>query len=122
MSRLTELTSKSNAKAFVFVRTTFAGFHRWKDAPESVAFLRAFHRHVFHVELTVHVTHDNREKEFFTLKEALDDYLAITWLNQKFEDSCEQVARNLSDRFQAFKVIVSEDGENGAAVINSNNQ
>lgn len=99
----------------VFVTTRFVGFHRWKDAPEQHAYLRNWHRHVFHVRLTVSVNHDNREVEFIDLKKQVDEYIACIFvLPGPFEHSCEQIARLLLDYFSASEVEVSEDGENGA--------
>ena len=101
----------------VWVKTSFTGFHRWKDASAEVAYLRDWHRHVFHVRVMVEVTHDNRDVEFHLLKGKVDQYLKEDYADQHFEASCEQIAVNLLDRFNAALVEVSEDGENGATVI-----
>lgn len=107
----------------VYVQTTFVGFHRWKDAPAPVEFLRNWHRHVFHVTLTVEVGHDNRDVEFFVLKHELNAYLKTHWDDKHFEASCEQIAKAVVTEFvrRKYDVIlakVSEDGENGAMVQN----
>lgn len=102
----------------IFIRTRFEGFHLWESAPGEVAFLRVLHRHVFHVQLDMVVTHDDRDREFILLKREVDAHLAVqarapevrTW-------SCEAWARHLLERFPpATRVEVSEDGENGAFV------
>lgn len=103
-------------KTTVWVTTRFIGFHRWKDAPDEVAFLREWHRHVFHVRLEVPVRHDNRDVEFLLLKQKLENYISDTYSTRKFEYSCEQIANNLLVQFQARECQVSEDGENGATV------
>ena len=103
-------------KTVVWVSTLFEGFHRWKDAPNDVAFLRSFHRHVFDVKLGIEVGDDNREVEFFQLKKKVDEYINKTFEGQQFEFSCEQIAKLLLTRFSASFVEVSEDGENGATV------
>lgn len=100
---------------YVWVTTQFVGFHRWKDAPEEVKFLRDYHRHIFHVKLAVQVTHNNRQVEFFTLKKELDTFLEL-YKDQYFEESCEMIAQTLLKRFGARIVNVSEDNENGATV------
>jgi hypothetical protein len=100
---------------YVWVTSEFEGYHRWKDAPDDVAFLRDFHRHIFKVKLLIEVTHNNRDVEFFQLKRKLKRELLI-WNNQKFEDSCEMIAAQLLRAFNAAQVEVSEDGENGAIV------
>lgn len=101
----------------VWVRTQFVGFHRYRDAPDEVAFLRDYHRHVFHVRLGVQVTGLNREVEFFTLKKKVDDFLECAYANKEFEASCEQIADNLMKVFGACFVEVSEDGECGATAF-----
>lgn len=110
----------------VFVRTTFVGFHRWKDAPDKCAFLREWHRHVFHVELGVQIEDPsklNREIEFLELKNALDDFIhSQQWHEDRdrglnrFEDSCEMIADKIVRQFKGLYCEVSEDGENGARV------
>jgi len=102
-------------KTIVWVSTSFEGFHRWKDAPDDMAFLRNFHRHIFEVELGVEVDDDNREVEFFELQEKIDKYIKKTF-SEHFEFSCEQIAKLLLIKFNASYVKVSEDGENGATI------
>lgn len=103
---------------YIWVTTSFVGFHRWKDAPSEVEFLRHFHRHVFHVKLFVPVSHDNRDVEFLQLKDRLDAYLVLTFGGEGFEHSCEQIASMILDVYpHATRCEVSEDGENGATVI-----
>lgn len=101
----------------VWCTTQFVGFHCWPKAPDGVKFLRAVHRHVFHVRAEKVVSHLDRDIEFITLKkgvdEAIDDILdgtdTLTW-------SCERWARELVDRLELDRVEVSEDNENGAIV------
>jgi len=112
-------------KAHVYVRTTFEGYHRWADAPEAVAFLRHWHRHLFHVQLDVHVEHNDRDVEFFILQRELNRFIDDTFQPQgpmRFEFSCEMIAEQIIAHFHEkleYKVHsceVSEDGENGAVV------
>ncbi len=104
-------------KTIVWVQTQFEGFHRWKDAPRAVSFLRNFHRHIFKVKLGVEVGHGNREVEFFDLKDRIDDFLKVHIRANYFDFSCEMIAAILLDTFNASFVEVSEDGENGATVF-----
>jgi hypothetical protein len=100
----------------VFCQTTFTAFHRWNDAPGPVSYLRNFHRHVFHVKLYVNTTHNNRDVEFITLKEELDNFLS-SWQGKELELSCEQMAEAILNAFpEGITCLVSEDGENGAYV------
>jgi hypothetical protein len=103
-------------KTTIWVTSRFAAFHRWVDAPKSTLFLRDFHRHVFHVKLSVRVSHQNRQVEFFDLKSRLEKYLDEMYVGKRFELSCEQIAADLLRRFSACWCEVSEDGENGAVV------
>lgn len=105
----------------VWVTTQFEAFHRWKDAPEGVAFLRHYHRHVFKVRVGVAVGHNDRAVEFFQLKEQLDEYLHVHWRGSMTDHSCEAMAQDIvgylqSQSLSVLYVSVSEDGENGAVV------
>lgn len=102
---------------FVWIRTQFTAFHRWKDAPDDVKFLRDWHRHVFHVKIAVEVGHNDREVEFFQFKKKVEQYCRIRLENQCFEKSCEMIAEELLNEFSAAFCEVSEDGENGAFLL-----
>lgn len=109
--------------ATIFVRFTFAGFHRWAGASGARAYLADRHRHLFRVEVRVQVAHDDREVEFHDL---LDRSRAIfaddLGTNGNFgSQSCEMLGRELGARLakhyrRPVIVIVSEDGECGAQV------
>ncbi len=103
-------------KTIVWVSTTFEGYHRWCEAPNDVSFLRDYHRHIFEVKLGITVTDTNREIEFFQLKRKVDGYILDEFEGRWFEFSCEQIAENLLNKFNACIVEVSEDGENGATI------
>lgn len=113
----------------VYARTKFEGLHYWQGAPEG-SFLRHPHRHVFHVAVSVTVSHMDRAVEFFVLKNHVDEVID-TWLKtwpvshppvslHVFTASCEMIAEvifnALRNDFAVFQVNVSEDGENGAIV------
>ena len=104
--------------SFIYAKSQFEAFHRWKDAPEDVEFLRSFHRHIFHVKVTFEVQHNNRNIEFFQFKRKLDFFLG-GYTGRSFEFSCEQLAEQVLVHFRAHSVEVSEDGENGAVVFSS---
>ena len=106
----------------IFVRFTHTGFHHWKDAPPSRAYLADRHRHVFHFEAQMSVLHNDREVEFHDM---LDDCKMFVDLNrQRWElagASCEHMALALAEYLVAeydrpARVEVSEDGECGARV------
>ena len=112
----------SEIRTSIFCRTTFEAFHRWPDAPPEVEFLRDRHRHLFHVELRIEVTHDDREVEFLLLQNALKEWIQETLANEDTSTwSCESWCRATMqvawfDSYFASYVSVSEDGENGAVL------
>ncbi|HPY55302.1 MAG TPA: hypothetical protein PLI14_06560 [Bacilli bacterium] len=113
----------------VWVTTSFEGVHRWPEAPPLVDFLRNFHRHVFYVKVTVLVSHNDRDVEFFTLKMHVD--LVIKQITDNDfnlgRSSCEDMAKSIftalsvihedqKPMYNVWSVEVSEDNENGAIV------
>lgn len=108
----------------ITVSGQYEGFHKYKDAPDEVAFLKHLHRHIFKWEATVEVFHDDREIEFFMMQTQINR-LVLPFINYT-EDlgSCEQQAErileglvNLYGATRNYSVEVSEDGENSATVI-----
>lgn len=113
----TTLAGCGEYETTVFVTCQFAAFHHWPDAPESHAFLRTMHRHMFHVKAWALVDHDNRDIEFIFLKERIETYCRGRLEGTQTSKSCEQFAKILLEAFkELFEVEVSEDGENGAIV------
>lgn len=112
-------------KKFVIVRTSFEGYHYWKDAPIEVGFLKNLHRHIFHIEVKVNVSHSDRDLEFFIVKHFLDDLIKKKWsptYNLK-QMSCEMIAEELCTAIsvqyrikKGITVTVSEDNENAGGV------
>lgn len=108
--------------AYILIRTSFEGFHRWPDAPNEAAWLRESHRHIFHVELHVPVMHDGRDIEFILAKRELDAFL-VQFAAMLDTESCESIAASIIHfashrwpRVGMYACEVSEDGENGALV------
>lgn len=100
----------------IFCRTQFEGFHYWPDAPEEFSYLKSKHRHMFHVEVYKMVSHDNRDIEFIQLKREVRNYCLQMFGNKPTTYSCEQMGLMIAEMFEATRVVVSEDGENGAIV------
>ena len=100
---------------WVYVKFTFEGLHKWKDAPENTSFLRNLHRHIFHVVVKVQVFENDREIEFYELLKYCKSIFTLDELA-----SCESMAQMLgykiTQRYPDRRVIVdiSEDNENGA--------
>ena len=105
----------------IYVTHVFHGFHSWSTAPEQRAYLRSPHRHLFHVKLTIDVTHADREIEFHDVQ----DLLAVDCDSLNHDDlgSCEHIAMQLVDAMKhryperRIEAEVSEDGENGGVVL-----
>ncbi|MDE1904868.1 MAG: hypothetical protein KGH75_00270 [Rhodospirillales bacterium] len=103
----------------ITVRTRFVGFHRWPGATGRRAYLADRHRHLFHVEVSLATTHDDREVEFHDLLREVELYGQG---EERGSASCEQMARELGTDLRAMypgralAVSVFEDGEVGATL------
>lgn len=115
------ITKKQTAIGFhhsIWVRAEFTALHCWPDAPKKVAFLRAWHRHIFRVKMLLDVKHNNRDLEFFIVQEDLKKVLK-KWEGKKVMKSCEMFAedviKQLRPKYPSLRSVeVSEDGENGS--------
>lgn len=118
----------------IFITTQFEDFHRWKDAPDAVAFLRDIHRHIFHVKITASVSHAERDIEFILFKREVNEIIkniqadgCLPITDQPLEDwSCETWSKAILYHLHKyhkynnhFTCEFSEDGENGAIVDDS---
>lgn len=118
-------------KTSICVQTQFKGMHFWPDAPEAVSFLRDRHRHIFHVKATIPVSHDDRQLEFFMVKDNIDEFISTNFYLAPREFlafanlenmSCEMMAteillflKRVYD-IKGIKIEVAEDNENSAIV------
>ena len=110
----------------IWVRFQREGIHCYPDAAtnpmlEDVAFLAHPHRHIFHFEVRIAVTHNDRDLEFIQFKR---------WLESMFDDkvlqlenkSCEMISDDMfamiAEKYPDREVIisVSEDNENGSTI------
>lgn len=111
-------------KTYIKIRTQFEGFHFYPGAGSidpRIQFLENEHRHMFHVEVKISVTHADRELEFFLTQWALNDFIKAGNQNHK---SCEMIATDIlnnhlipsygADRY--YEIVVSEDGESDGIV------
>ena len=114
-------------KKIVFCTLRVVGFHSWPNAPEEYAYLRASHRHEFHVRVEVPVQHNERDVEFIALKCQTYHLLSSLGSASRYGGrdfgarSCETLAEQLRVLLQghgieASRIEVSEDGENGAVL------
>jgi hypothetical protein len=115
----------------VFAQVKVPGFHHWPDAPPPVEFLRARHRHLFHIMVMATVGHDERAVEFIYLSHLILQALRSLYvapadpeLAGAFEfgaRSCETIAIDLANQLALCGVSVraievNEDDENGAMI------
>jgi hypothetical protein len=86
-----------------------------------VSFLASPHRHIFHFQVWIDVTHNDRDIEFIQFKRWLENLYRDDTL-QLDHKSCEmisddlylQIAQKYPDR--GIWIEVAEDGENGALI------
>jgi len=102
------------------VKIVIERWHRWPAAPEKVAFLRNLHRHLFHVNVRVQQFQDDRDLEYFLLREEVGEI--VNGFKWEERTSCEMLAlsvkRTLEMRYldRMVQVSVYEDNENGCEV------
>lgn len=108
---------------FIAVKLVKEAFHKYKDAPEDVSFLRNLHRHLFYIEVKISITHNDRELEFFQVKRVLNDYLdEYLKKTNKIVGSCEMWGEDINTFLnkeypnRKYKVSVFEDNENGMTI------
>lgn len=96
------------------------------DPTSPTYFLKYPHRHVFKVTSKVQVFHEDREIEFFALKQRVQEELAkFKYARNDTDFSCETLADYLLEFIEEvfgssrmIEIEVSEDGENSAIVGN----
>ncbi len=110
------------SKTFIIVKFDLEGYHKWPDAPDKYALLRARHGHVFHFEVLIPVM-ASRQVEFLEARRKLmeaikDDYgsepcdfyamscedLANTLLNYVDDYGLGAIARVFEDAFVGAEV------------------
>lgn len=115
----------------IWVKFTQEGIHRYPAALNDpklatgdkydVSFLGHPHRHIFHFQVWISVTHDDRDIEFIQFKRWLQNLYGDNILNLDYK-SCEMIADDLyaeiSARYpnRSVWIEVSEDNENGALI------
>lgn len=105
------------------IKFSVEGFHAFPRAKEifgeEVAFLAERHRHKFYIVVEIKVNHDDRDQEFFLLQREVKNYInRIYGIPADFRTmSCEAIARDLFETYNAEMVYVSEDDENYAKIL-----
>lgn len=103
-------------EADIFVRFTVAGFHCWPGAKGRRSYLAKRHRHLFYVEVSCPVSHNDREIEFHNL---LDEAKALLGDCEFGPKSCEAITELIGEPLakkykRSFRITVTEDNECGA--------
>jgi hypothetical protein len=116
----------ANIQRQIVVTLRVPAFHNWPGAPDpDIEFLRARHRHEFHIKCWKTVSHSDRDIEIIRFKTQVIDYLNYSFPKQPVgllghlelgSTSCEMLAEKLCDYFGLDSCEVLEDFENGAKV------
>lgn len=107
----------------IWVTGQYEAVHYWPNASGRVAYLKHPHRHIFKYRVEVKVKHNDRQIEFISLKEKIDNYCSSAFWVDITTYSCEQMCELIRDFLlrsldllasDIVSITVSEDGENGA--------
>ena len=116
-------------KRMIWVKFSREGIHKYPAAltdpalatgdEYDVSFLGYPHRHIFHFQVWIAVTHSDRDVEFIQFKRWLEKLDSDKTLQLNYR-SCEMISEDLYEKIAArypgreVWIEVSEDGENGA--------
>ena len=116
-------------KRMIWVKFSREGIHKYPAAltdpalatgdEYDVSFLGYPHRHIFHFQVWIAVTHSDRDVEFIQFKRWLEKLYSDKTLQLNYR-SCEMISEDLYEKSAArypgreVWIEVSEDGENGA--------
>lgn len=108
---------------------SFYAKHKYKNAPKEVKFLRQLHPHDFDCIVWIEVFDEERELEFFLVREKLNKMIPrikVFIAKQGYGVSCESIARFILAELQkeystnrGYKIRVSEDGKYAANIQSS---
>ena len=110
----------SKRKLSINVVNQFDALHKFKDAPEQVYYLKNIHRHTFIINSKIEVFHEDRELEFYMVKDyikTLLDNIETLGDNKSCENICSYVLTNLKQKYGSnrdYCISCSEDGLNMA--------
>lgn len=113
-------------KTYINIRFALFGLHNWPNASKTfkeVAFLDNIHSHTFNFRLKFQVFHNDRDKEFFVEKAKVIRYLKEMYSNDDDialnfgSKSCEHLATELLEVFDALEVEVQEDNLDSAICV-----
>lgn len=116
-------------KTYINIRFSLFGLHNWPNASKTfreVAFLDNLHSHTFNFRLKFQVFHNDRDKEFFVEKAKIIRYLKERYEGDEIAlnfgaNSCEHLANELLEVFDALEVEVQEDNLDSAICVKCEN-
>ena len=119
------------ARRMIWVTFQKEGIHKYPAAETDpklktgdeydVSFLGYPHRHIFHINVSIEVFHNDRDIEFIQFKRFCERLLHERVVDLNFK-SCEMISDDLYDKIASryperdIYTTVSEDGENGATI------
>lgn len=109
-------------KTYVKTCNEIPGLHYWADAPHPVDFLKYPHRHIFEITAYFEVDNLDREIEIFVRQNQIKKYVEekykrLDGLCHFDGKSCEMIAKEILNTFDAAACEVNEDGKGGALVV-----
>ena len=126
-----------SAKRMIYINFQKEGIHKYPAALEDpnlktgdeydVSFLGYPHRHIFHINVSIEVFHNDRDIEFIQFKRFCERLLSerVVQLNYK---SCEMISDDLYEQISSryperdVHISVSEDNENGCTIFYNTNK
>ena len=111
-----------NKIMFIKVKTQFEAVHCYPTAPVAVKHLRNKHRHTFFVSATIEVTDDNRQLEFYLVKDYLDTVVTQNNMNSlSCEMICDIYYNAIERKYGKRKVMIEVSEDNQRSAITSYN-
>ncbi|OGS40589.1 MAG: hypothetical protein A3K77_07575 [Euryarchaeota archaeon RBG_13_31_8] len=111
-------------ETYIEIPFSFYFKHKYKDAPKQVSFLRQKHPHDFDCLITIETFHNERELEFYMVREYLNSQINTIKRNIKETASCEcisdvleQLLRKKYGKKRAIIIRVKEDNKYGSLKI-----
>ncbi len=109
-----------NITRSITVRWTYEGWHKWPEAHSERNYLADSHRHLFYVELTVEVQHNDREVEFHDLLTYAKGLLPSgeDFGRKSCEDMANEILEYVNLKYPDRNMLCSvwEDNEVGATI------
>lgn len=105
-------------KRYILTHNEIEGFHYYPNAPKECEFLAFKHRHIFVIDCSFEVSHNEREIEIITKQQEIEKTLKMQFGSpcDFIDNSCESIAEWIINKFKANSVTVKEDGYGGSTL------